>query len=202
MSQADPTEHVLAAIASILDKSGTSDDQDKPAELEAAAEVPVEITEIAPLEDTDRAEDTPVQPDLSHESGSLRESDNLDESIFALDAAPEPENLPAEDAPTVVQHGATEIYSKLGPGPLTAIRFKWAARCDERGDYYVDETIGANSRPITTGPLSKEAAIGLVDEREMSARKRFDALRSEMSGGEIGRVGRHESINSTYTSGD
>lgn len=75
-----------------------------------------------------------------------------------------------------------EGYSKIGPGPIAAIRFKWMARRADNGEYFVDETIGDNSTPIVTGPMSKDAAIGLVDERESEARRRFEQLRQEMTG--------------------
>ena len=70
---------------------------------------------------------------------------------------------------------------KIGPGPMAAIRFKWTVRLDN-GDYYVDETIGENSSPLVTGPLDRDAAIQLVDYRESEARRRFEQLKSEMTG--------------------
>ena len=79
--------------------------------------------------------------------------------------------------PPLEAHG----YSKFGPGPMAAIRFKWTVRLDN-GDYYVDETIGENSTPIVTGPMSREAAIQMVDDREDDARRRFEQLKSEMTG--------------------
>ena len=89
-------------------------------------------------------------------------------------AAPPP--LPVAPPP-IEAHG----YSKFGPGPMAAIRFKWTVRLDN-GDYYVDETIGENSAPIVTGPMSREAAIRMVDDRESDARRRYEQLKSEMSG--------------------
>ena len=79
--------------------------------------------------------------------------------------------------PPIEAHG----YSRHGPGPMASIRFKWTVRL-ENGDYYVDETIGENSAPIVNGPMSREAAIQMVDDRESSARRRFEQLKSEMSG--------------------
>lgn len=79
--------------------------------------------------------------------------------------------------PPIEAHG----YSKYGPGPMAAIRFKWTVRL-ENGDYYVDETIGENSAPIVSGPMSREAAIQMVDDRESDARRRFEQLKSEMTG--------------------
>ena len=86
---------------------------------------------------------------------------------------------PAEPA-TATTDG--EIYSKVGPGPIAAIRFKWTARPTANGEYVVDETIGESSAPTASGPMTREAAIALVDERESEARRRFDQLRSEMTG--------------------
>jgi hypothetical protein len=73
-------------------------------------------------------------------------------------------------------------YFKVGPGPMEAIRFKWIVRRADNGDYFVDETLGENSPPIVSGPLTKEAAVKLVDDRESEARQRFEQLRAEMSG--------------------
>jgi hypothetical protein len=87
-----------------------------------------------------------------------------------------PPPLPTAPAP-IEAHG----YSKHGPGPMAAIRFKWTVRLDH-GDYYVDETIGENSAPVVSGPMSREAAIQMVDDCEREARRRFEQLKSEMSG--------------------
>lgn len=119
MSQSDPTDHALAAIASILDH--------------------------------------PESP-------------------------PTPEKTVVEDAPIAPERGAAEGYHRFGPGPMAAIRFKWTVRRDDHGDYYVDETIGENSTPVVTGPMSGDDAVTLVDDRESEARRRFEALRSEMAG--------------------
>lgn len=87
-----------------------------------------------------------------------------------------PPPLPTAPAP-IEAHG----YSKHGPGPMAAIRFKWTVRLDH-ADYYVDETIGENSAPVVSGPMSREAAIQMVDDCERDARRRFEQLKSEMSG--------------------
>jgi hypothetical protein len=129
LSQSDPTDHALAAIASILDQPAL------PREPENAV-----------------GEENPVAP-------RLQES-RLQESRL-------------QDA---------EGYQKTGPGPMEAIRFKWTVRRDDNGDYYVDETIGENSRPVTSGPMWKDEAIKFVDDRELEARRRFEALKSEMTG--------------------
>ena len=65
---------------------------------------------------------------------------------------------------------------------MAAIRFKWTVRREDDGDYYVDETIGENSAPVVSGPMSGDAAIKFVDDRESEARQRFEELRSEMTG--------------------
>jgi hypothetical protein len=125
LSQSDPTDHALAAIASILD-----------------------------------------HPEAGQEPASSHE----------------PETATVEEKPAVSSPVAADGYSKTGPGPMEAIRFKWTARREENGDYYVHETVGDNSRPITSGPMSKEAAIQFVDSRESESRRRFDQLKGEMTG--------------------
>jgi hypothetical protein len=126
LSESDPTDHALAAIASILDKPQSLSFADASAAAEAPAEQPVEPS--------------PVEADG---------------------------------------------YSKTGPGPLQAIRFKWTVRRDDNGDYYVDETIGDNSVPISSGPMPKDAAIKFVDERESEARRRFEGIKHEMAARDI-----------------
>lgn len=72
-------------------------------------------------------------------------------------------------------------YVKIGPGPLDAIRFRWAARRDENGQYFVDEMIGPNSRPMTTGPMPKHEVIDFINAKASAAQSRFDALKREMT---------------------
>ena len=126
MAQSDPTDHALAAIASILDQPESRREPEKAAV----------------------AEQRPV--------------------------APPP--IPVAPAP-IEAHG----YSRHGPGPMASIRFKWTVRL-ENGNYYVDETIGENSAPIVSGPMSREAALQMVDDRESDARRRFEQFKSEMTG--------------------
>lgn len=91
------------------------------------------------------------------------------------------DKAPAEKSPSLVPTEA-DGYTKVGPGPIAAIRFKWTVRRADDDDYFVDEMIGENSTPKTSGPMPKEAAVRLVDEREAKARQRFEELRSEMNG--------------------
>jgi hypothetical protein len=94
----------------------------------------------------------------------------------------EPEKAAVADKPNAGEPIEAEGYSKTGPGPMAAIRFKWSVRRGDNGQYYVDETIGERSAPLVSGPLTKDAAIALVDERESEARRRFELLKSEMTG--------------------
>jgi hypothetical protein len=126
----DPTDNVLAAIASILDEP-----TNKP--IRKSVEKP----------ETPATEEVPVAPQPSQPA------------VADLDG-----------------------YMKLGPGPLDAIRFKWVVRPAGDGNYFVDETVGDNSRAMTSGPMPKQDAIRLIDERERDARRRFDALKNEMIG--------------------
>jgi hypothetical protein len=127
LNESDPTDHALAAIASILDKPES----------------------------------------LSYPDASV--------------AAEKPAETPALESGPVEADG----YSKMGPGPLQAIRFKWTVRRDDKDDYYVDETIGENSVPISSGPMQKDAAIRFVDERESEARRRFEGIKREMAARDI-----------------
>ena len=97
---------------------------------------------------------------------------------------------PDAEAQTPIQpHAPVEVhapieadgYSRVGPGPMAAIRFKWTVRADN-GEYYVDETIGENSTPMVSGPMGRDAAVRMVHEREAAARLRFEQLKSEMTG--------------------
>ena len=88
----------------------------------------------------------------------------------------------ADEKPLVPEMVDATGYSKVGPGPMAAIRFKWTVRHDADEAYYVDETIGENSTPIVSGPMSGDAAIRFVDERADDANRRFEQLRSEMNG--------------------
>jgi hypothetical protein len=128
VSNNDPTDSALAAIASIRDNPQASSDPPSHSEAERTALAAIEEASLAPEQ---------ADPDS---------------------------------------------YSKVGPGPMASIRFKWSVRRGDDGDYFVDETIGENSAPIVSGPMSREAATRLVDERESEARRRFDDLRSEMAG--------------------
>jgi hypothetical protein len=95
----------------------------------------------------------------------------------------EPEKPAVEEKPVAPATGLIEAdgYSKTGPGPMAAIRLKWTVR-REGSEYYVDETIGENSTPVASGPMSRDAAVWFVDDRESEARRRFEQLKSEMSG--------------------
>jgi hypothetical protein len=89
-------------------------------------------------------------------------------------AASEPATSAAADHP--------DTYIKYGPGPLHAIRLNWSIRPADGGNYFIDETIGDSPRAVTSGPLPKDEAIRFVDERERDARRRFEALKNEMTG--------------------
>ncbi len=128
MTSSDPTDHALAAIASIR---GNAEDE------------------------------AGVQP----QSGAERQA------IAVI-----------EDKPLAPEQPDDDSYFKVGPGPMASIRFKWSVRRGDNEDYFVDETIGENSAAITSGPMSREAAVQMVDDREADARRRFEDLRNEMAG--------------------
>ncbi|CCD88609.1 conserved hypothetical protein [Bradyrhizobium sp. ORS 285] len=84
-------------------------------------------------------------------------------------------------AATVVSFDQADGYTKVGPGPISAIRFRWTARRGEDG-YYVDETVGPTSIAVSSGPMTPEAAVKTVDTRAREAIERFEALKNEMTG--------------------
>jgi hypothetical protein len=139
LSNNDPTDDALAAIASILDQP-----------------------QILPEPKADREPEVRPEPEAP--------------------AIPEIPAFLVEEKPLVPEMVESAGYSKVGPGPIAAIRFKWTVRQEANGDYYVDETIGENSAPIIAGPMSRDAAVRLVDDRESEAQRRFELLRSEMTG--------------------
>ena len=123
------------------------------------------------------------------EAKVLSQSDPTDHALAAIasildhpESVREPEKPAVEEKPVTPERVEAHGYSKIGPGPMEAIRFKWAVRREDDGRYVVDETIGDNSRPITSGPMSAEDAIRFVDEREREARQQFEYLKSEMTG--------------------
>ncbi|MDA9495973.1 hypothetical protein [Bradyrhizobium sp. CCBAU 11357] len=87
-----------------------------------------------------------------------------------------------EEQPLVPEHTDADGYSKVGPGPMVAIRLKWTVHRGDDGQYYVHETIGEQSAPVVSGPMTSEAAVRFVDTQEDEAQRRFEELRSEIAG--------------------
>jgi hypothetical protein len=119
----------------------------------------------------------------------LSQSDPTDPALAAIasildqpESHVEPERAVVEEKPVAPEPIEADGYQKVGPGPIAAIRFKWTVRCEDNGEYYVDETIGENPTPIVNGPLARDAAIRFVDARESDARQRFEQLKNEMAG--------------------
>jgi len=139
LSNNDPTDHALAAIASILDQP-----------------------QIRPEPETHHEPEIRSEPEVS--------------------AIPEVPAVAVEEKPLAPEIVEAAGYSKVGPGPIAAIRFKWTVRQEANGEYYVDEMIGENSAPIIAGPMSRDAAVKLVDDRESETLRRFELIRSEMTG--------------------
>jgi hypothetical protein len=123
------------------------------------------------------------------ETETVSQSDPTDDALAAIasildhpTSPREPEKTSPEREPQGSGSVEAEGYSKVGPGPMESVRFKWTVRRESDGQYFVDETIGENSRPVSNGPMSADAAIRFVDDQASEARQRFEALRSEMAG--------------------
>ena len=122
----------------------------------------------------------------------MTEGDPTDHALATIASILDQPASPREAAKPVVSEtqedavpptgGRIDGYSKSGPGPMEAIRFKWTVRREAGDLYFVDETIGDNSRSITSGPMSADAAIRFVDDQASEARQRFEGLRNEMAG--------------------
>jgi hypothetical protein len=119
----------------------------------------------------------------------VSQSDPTDHALAAIASIldhPEsprgPEKPAVEDMPIAPERSSADGYHRVGPGPMAAIRFKWTVRRADDGEYYVDETIGEHSVPVVSGPMTADAAVKFVDDRESEAQRRFEALRSEMTG--------------------
>jgi hypothetical protein len=94
----------------------------------------------------------------------------------------EHEHPVVDEQPLVPDHTDADGYSKVGPGPMVAIRLKWTVHRGDDGQYYVHETIGEQSAPVISGPMTGEAAVHFVDAHEGEAHRRFEELRSEIAG--------------------
>ena len=119
----------------------------------------------------------------------MNQSDPTDHALAAIasildhpETQREPEKSAVEEQSVAPEPIEAEGYSKFGPGPMAAIRFRWTVRREANDEYYVDETIGENSAPVVSGPLAPDEAIRFVDDRESEARERFEQIRTEMSG--------------------
>ena len=120
----------------------------------------------------------------------MTEGDPTDNALAAIasildqpESNREPEPVAAADNPAIpVEPIEAEGYRKFGPGPIASIRLKWTVRREASGEYYVDETVGENSTPIVSGPMTGDAAVRMVDDREREAQRQFAQLKGEMAG--------------------
>ena len=156
------------------------------------------------------ASGTPIpETELDPEAQIVAQSDPTDNALAAIASIldhPETLREPAKPAvteqrpvappPIPVAHPPIEAhgYSKIGPGPMAAIRFKWTVRLDD-GDYYVDETIGENSTPLRqraaeprrSDPACRRSrkrsspALRAIEERNDRTRRRVNLVRNDSS---------------------
>ncbi|MGX7742843.1 hypothetical protein [Rhodopseudomonas parapalustris] len=161
MTANDPTDEALAAIASIFEKPDAAPDKrDETVSEEDSSDASQPTAESDGQPAVDEAEAEQPESDQPAEPNGAAPGDS---------EASEPD--PADDD--------LERYTREGPGPLDALRFKWRLRRDERG-YYVDETIGASVHPISAGPMSRADAIAFIEDRDAETRRRFEVLRNEI----------------------
>lgn len=157
LSEIDPTDHALATIASILEN---------PEPVLVIRKTETEIVVAGEREHVDTDEDQVVD-----EYAAIEEHPSAEEHHPVV-----------EEQPLVPEHTDADGYSKVGPGPMVAIRLKWTVHRGDDGQYYVHETIGEQSAPVVSGPMTSEAAVRFVDTQEDEAQRRFEELRSEIAG--------------------
>ncbi|MGY3698475.1 hypothetical protein ACVIGA_008555 [Bradyrhizobium sp. USDA 3240] len=191
----DPTDNALAAIASILDqtttppeKSKSSDTKSSDEASDAAEEPPVSIAMPPPLPSsvTDvsvEAVSIVAEPPALEPSPTEQVEPNIEQAELEEPEPVEPEAVAPEPSEPEPIRPAQPIeangYSKSGPGPMAALRFRWTVR-EDGAQYYVDETVGEGSTPLVNGPMDREAAIKFVDDREAEARQRFEHFKREI----------------------
>ncbi|GIQ77788.1 hypothetical protein [Bradyrhizobium sp. RD5-C2] len=193
----DPTDNALAAIASILDqtttppeKSKSSDDkstdkdeasdpaEEPPASIAMPPPLPSSVTDVSVEAVSIVAEPPAVEPppieqvEPNIEQAELEEPEPVEPEAVAPEPS-EPEPIPP---PQPIEANG---YSKSGPGPMAALRFRWTVR-EDGAQYYVDETVGEGSNPLVNGPMDRDAAIKFVDDREAEARQRFEHFKHEI----------------------
>lgn len=177
MSKQDPTEDVLATIARIFEHADAMKAAPRleakpdgapivnPFAKERSRSVPMETSSPQPIEPVQEA------PEVAAETVPPDESPTAEEPERMEAEAPPPSTEPDNAPPT------PDGYTRLGPGPLEAIRFRWSARADGEGRYFVDERIGPTSRAITSGPMSGEDAIAFIELQVQEAFERFERLK-------------------------
>ncbi|MCC8958461.1 hypothetical protein H8B02_35080 [Bradyrhizobium sp. Pear77] len=205
----DPTDNALAAIASILDQTTTPPEKSKPSDNkssdtkssdktadkapEPAEEPPVSIAMPPPLPTsvevvtveavsikTESMDAAPAEP-------TTVEPPPIEEPELLVEQSEPSETEPSEPEPSVTEPEPIQPpqpieangYSKSGPGPMAALRFRWTVR-EDGAQYYVDETVGEGSTPLVNGPMDRDAAIKFVDDREAEARRRFEHFKHEI----------------------
>jgi hypothetical protein len=142
---------------------------------------------LSEIDPTDQALAT-IASIFEHPEPSFVIRDTETETVAADDYAVADEHHPSDEHPVVEEqslvpdHTDADGYSKVGPGPMVAIRLKWTVHRGDDGQYYVHETIGEQSAPVVSGPMTSEAAVHFVDEHESEAHRRFELLRSEIAG--------------------
>lgn len=189
----DPTDNALAAIASILDQTTTPPETAKSSDKNAdkapdpVKEPPVSIAMPPPLPSSvevvtvEAVSITTVSVEAAPAEPPAVEQPEPSEPEPAIQSEPS-EAAPSEREPEPFlppQPIEANGYSKSGPGPMAALRFRWTVR-EDGAQYYVDETVGEGSTPLVNGPMDRDAAIKFVDDREAEARRRFEHFKHEM----------------------
>lgn len=98
------------------------------------------------------------------------------ESIFGSTAQPSLSGPSSVDDPNEL-----DGFARMGPGPFASLRIQWTARAVGDGRYVVEETIGENSAPIASDPMSADAARQFIETKQRDALERYEQLRRAMT---------------------
>lgn len=97
------------------------------------------------------------------------------ESLFGSTAQPSLSGPSADDP------NELDGFAGMGPGPFASLRIQWTARATGDGRYVVEETIGENSAPITSDPMTADAARRFIETKQREALERYEQLRLAMT---------------------
>jgi hypothetical protein len=72
-------------------------------------------------------------------------------------------------------------YTHIGAATSGAFRFKWTARQQGDGRFFVDETVGSSSVAVRSPLLLKADVLPWIEERQRRIQSKVDAVKRELA---------------------